>query len=44
MHLQAAIEDLAYVIKQFRQSQDHQSVHALNKALERAEEQLTPDH
>ena len=37
------IEELVRAIKQYRQSQDHQSVHALNKALERAEEQLTPD-
>jgi hypothetical protein len=38
------IEELVRVIEQYRQSQNHQSVHALNKALEQAEEQLTPDH
>jgi len=37
------IEELVRASKQYRQSQDHQSVHALNKALERLEEQLTPD-
>ena len=40
----SVIEELVKAIKQYRQSQDHQSIHALNKALERAEEQLTPDH
>jgi hypothetical protein len=40
----SVIEELVKAIKQYRQSQDHQSIHALNKALERAEEQLTPNH
>jgi hypothetical protein len=40
----SVIEELVRAIKQYRQSQDHQAVHALNKALELAEEQLTPDH
>jgi hypothetical protein len=34
------MEDLVKAVKQYRQSQDHQSVHALNEALERAEQVL----
>jgi bacterioferritin (cytochrome b1) len=33
----SVIEELVKAIKQYRQSQDHQSIHALNKTLERAE-------
>ena len=33
----SVIEELVKAIKQYKQSQDHQSIHALNKALERAE-------
>ncbi len=34
---QTALKDLMKAIQQYRQSADHQAVHALNKALERAE-------
>ena len=34
---QTALNDLVKAIQQYRQSADHQAVHALNKALERAE-------
>jgi len=36
----SVIEELVRAIKQHRQSQGHQSIHALNKALERAGEVL----
>ncbi len=38
---QSAIKDLVDAIKEFRKSPDHRSIHALNKALERAEELLS---
>jgi hypothetical protein len=34
---QTVLKDLVKAIQQYRQSADHQAVHALNKALERAE-------
>ncbi len=37
---QSVIEDLVKAVGQYRKSQDHASIHDLNKALERAEELL----
>lgn len=36
----SVVEGLVKAVKQYKQSQDRQSIHALNKALERAEEVL----